>query len=420
LVCSAATILSNDGKPVVGQVSSPLTYPYVWPVSGLYQNLGVTSAHDGYDTNGGFVGTPVVAAFSGYVDAGAPQGCVSGGANPGRYVRIDHRNSGDLVGTHKSRYHHLSSVAPGVAVGAWVATGQVIGYQGSSGNACYPHLHFEFRDQTQGNQPINFNGELSGDISATAMSPLTFSGQWHLNNGPDGVSEKFVYFGRRGDVPISGDWDGNGREELGVVRHNPGTGAYDWYTSSANLSTVASGTSLAGVLAYAGYGQTPDVPLAGDWDGNATDRPGVVRPNGSSFRWLLANTWGPASIDSTWGGFCAGFCIPIVGDWDGNGSHTRGYFRVADKTWTLNSSNTGGTAWSTYALGRNTDLPLVGDHAGPDRSALWRSVDGSPPAWFRAYAFPGTVSSFSWATTNDFPLVVDWDSDPNDEYVIVR
>ena len=40
-------------------------------------------------------------------------------------------------------YAHLDSFAPGIAAGVPVRAGQIIGYNGASGNAGTPHLHFE-------------------------------------------------------------------------------------------------------------------------------------------------------------------------------------------------------------------------------------------------------------------------------------
>lgn len=56
----------------------------------------------------------------------------------GRIVEIRH------VKSFSTRYAHLSSIASGVTVGAFVQQGQVIGRVGSSGLATGPHLHYEF------------------------------------------------------------------------------------------------------------------------------------------------------------------------------------------------------------------------------------------------------------------------------------
>lgn len=43
------------------------------------------------------------------------------------------------------RYHHIADFEPGLEVGSVVRRGDVIGTMGSTGNANYPHLHFEVR-----------------------------------------------------------------------------------------------------------------------------------------------------------------------------------------------------------------------------------------------------------------------------------
>ena len=56
------------------------------------------------------------------------------------------------------RYHHIGEFEPGLEVGSVVRRGDVLGTMGSTGNANYPHLHFEVR--------------LDGASSASAVDPL--------------------------------------------------------------------------------------------------------------------------------------------------------------------------------------------------------------------------------------------------------
>jgi murein DD-endopeptidase MepM/ murein hydrolase activator NlpD len=44
-------------------------------------------------------------------------------------------------------YAHFSELAPGIEVGTKVKAGQIIGYNGQTGNAGTPHLHFEVHPQ---------------------------------------------------------------------------------------------------------------------------------------------------------------------------------------------------------------------------------------------------------------------------------
>lgn len=113
-----------------------------WPLDSVFvtQQFGKTSdsgrlytsgTHDGVDFRAA-VGTPVRAALSGVVmeiNTGAVQNC-----QYGKWVLVKHNNGLATL------YAHLSQIA--VQKGEAVATGEVIGYAGSTGYATGPHLHF--------------------------------------------------------------------------------------------------------------------------------------------------------------------------------------------------------------------------------------------------------------------------------------
>ena len=79
------------------------------------------------------MGTPIVAVENGYI--WSPNWHWAGGN--GVYVRGD---SGDIY-----YYAHLQGFAPGLYDGMRVGVGQVIGYNGNSGNAAIPHLHLGYQ-----------------------------------------------------------------------------------------------------------------------------------------------------------------------------------------------------------------------------------------------------------------------------------
>jgi hypothetical protein len=92
-------------------------------------------------------------------------------------------------------------------------------------------------------------------------------------------------YGRPGDVPVCGDWDGDGRDGIGVVR-----GA-TWFLRN----TISGGAAN---LQFP-YGRVGDFPLAGDWNGDGRDTPGVVR----DATWLLrnSNSGGAANLQFPYG-----------------------------------------------------------------------------------------------------------------------
>ena len=92
--------------------------------------LGYTKMHTGVDWSNR-IGTPIMAAGNGTVikaewDSGY-----------GRRVELQHANG------YVTSYNHMSRFGRGVAPGARVRQGQVVGYVGSTGLSTGPHLHYE-------------------------------------------------------------------------------------------------------------------------------------------------------------------------------------------------------------------------------------------------------------------------------------
>lgn len=92
--------------------------------------LGYYRMHNGVDWAAP-VGTPIRAAGSGTVRfAGWDSGY-------GRRVELEHNHG------YVTTYNHMSAFGPGVATGARVRQGQIIGRLGSTGLSTGPHLHYE-------------------------------------------------------------------------------------------------------------------------------------------------------------------------------------------------------------------------------------------------------------------------------------
>ena len=92
--------------------------------------LGYSRMHTGVDWTAP-VGTPIIASGNGVVEK------AGWAAGYGRQTIIRHANG------YETSYNHQSAIAEGVAPGARVRQGQVIGYVGASGLATGAHLHYE-------------------------------------------------------------------------------------------------------------------------------------------------------------------------------------------------------------------------------------------------------------------------------------
>ena len=96
--------------------------------------------------------------------------------------------------------------------------------------------------------------------------------KWYLDYDNNGLSDYRVVWGDSTDIPVAGDWDGDGRDEIGLFR--PSTRM--WYLDYDNN----------GLSDYrVGWGDSTDIPVAGDWDGDGRDEIGLFRP--STSKWYL-------------------------------------------------------------------------------------------------------------------------------------
>src|SRR5262249_37336232 len=78
-------------------------------------------------------------------------------------------------------------------------------------------------------------------------------GQFLLEAGQLGTTPKTVVnFGAAGDIPISGDWNGDGTDQVGVFR--------------SGIFLLNTGTATAPSTQYVPLGQAGDQPVAGHWD----------------------------------------------------------------------------------------------------------------------------------------------------------
>ena len=162
---------------------------------------------------------------------------------------------------------------------------------------------------------------------------------WFLRQveGP-GQPDLVVEYGRPGDTPVVGDWNGNGVHTVGVVRGNR------WLLKDSNRSGSADYDFV--------FGDPGDTPIVGDWSGDGRTGIGVVRGN----RWLLRNSLsgGPADHDFTFGG---GSGRPVTGDWNGNWSTGVGWFD--NGTWEIRNALSSGPADQTFTFGDGNGIPLT-------------------------------------------------------------
>lgn len=203
-----------------------------------------------------------------------------------------------------------------------------------------------------GDQPIVGDWNGSGTDRPGVFRPST--GQFILQLDRKTL---IVNFGVAGDLAVVGDWDGNGIDTPGVF--TPATG--QWQVTTGINGANANNSFPTANFTFA-LGQNGDVPVAGDWDGNGFDSVGVFRPGNSN--WFLSNGFA-GTIDITPFIFGSLGSKPIAGDWNGDGLDTVGVFdQNLGQMSLINKTSFKGLVDITFSFGVNGDIPLAGDWDG--------------------------------------------------------
>jgi hypothetical protein len=240
---------------------------------------------------------------------------------------------------------------------------------------------------------------------------------WFLSNSnTGGIAETWFKYGNPGDIPLAGDWDGDGMDTPGVARPNP-AGWMDWYLRNSNSQGVSD-------ISFA-LGNRTDRTLTGDWNRDRIDTPAVTRPNAAGWLdWWLKNandgTWRAGDHALAYGNGSGD--VSVVGDWNGDGIATPAVYRRSTATFYL-ADDFSGNAVAAFSFGTpgNTDDVVIGDWNGDgyDSIGLFRR---STAAWTlsNSNASGAVTFKFVYGNAGDVPVVGDWNGDGTDTVGVVR
>jgi len=295
--------------------------------------------------------------------------------------------------------------------------------------------------------------DYAGELPATAnFDPNVWqavdmqAGQWSVA-GLDGVQIAQYQFGSIDSLPIVGDFDGDGIDQLAV------------YIDGHWVIDLNGDGQVDEEDLWALLGKSGDRPVVGDWDGDGKDDIGVYGPVWPGDEIALANEPGlpdaqnatrdqeknvPPDRDAAaaqirllkhgavgrvrgdvidhvlrYNGTAIEF--PVSGDFNGDGVTTVGVFR--DGRWQLDVDGDGmrSDADLDFLFGKEGDLPVVGDFDGNgiDQMGVFRGgqwiVDSNGNFEIDAHD-----AVFSFGEEGDVPMAGDFNGDGVDEVVVYR
>src|SRR5439155_1189570 len=164
------------------------------------------------------------------------------------------------------------------------------------------------------------------------------------------------------------DFDGDHRTDLGAL-----------YRGRSPLDSLWYAPSSSGAGPFQIYfGATTDVPVAGDYDGDGKTDVAIYRPNvqGSTALWH-AQLSGGGTYDAYWGNQSD---IPVPADYNGDRRADPVTFRPSNGLWSGPFNGTTGAL--QYTLGQSGDVPVPGYYDNKDSAADPAIYRPSSGLWF--------------------------------------
>ena len=234
-------------------------------------------------------------------------------------------------------------------------------------------------------QDVILGGEFSGNLYAVAWHPD--SGEWSMPSGQfyllNPISSQ--QWGLPGDIPLLGDFDGDGQVDFTVWRPSNGT----WYIipSSNPSSPIIKQWGLPG-----------DIPLIADFDGDGISDFTVWRPSNGT--WYVIPSSRPSSIIVKQWGLPGD--TPVSGSFSGYINTDFTVWRPSNGTWYIHSVDETSAPTITQ-WGLPGDIPIAASLPSlRSYPSVWRP---STAEWYFDTYVPINYTPVSFGVAGDQPLV---------------
>lgn len=198
-------------------------------------------------------------------------------------------------------------------------------------------------------------GDFDGDGKADPSMWKASSGVWTIPRSSANYTTFIsAQWGVTGDIPIVCDLDGDGKADMGFHRSN---GLWGFLKSSQGFSF--------GSAQFFSWGGAGKQPVVGDFDGDGKADIGYVQPpaGGQSATYaILLSTRGysfaAGQVLFVPAGFPSLGDTPVVGDWDADGRADPAIWRASQGIWIIPLSSSNYASYLFAQWGVNGDIPI--------------------------------------------------------------
>jgi len=244
--------------------------------------------------------------------------------------------------------------------------------------------------------PLDMNGDLRSDWVVVRPGGETLT--WFISNS---AGTTVLDFGKRDDVLVPADYDGDGRIDFATWR----SGIFWVQRSSDN-----------GVRQQAWGNATDDPNVVGDYDGDGKADYAVFRASGAQAAWMYLKSSDGNTFTEMWG---QPGDVPAPADYDGDGRVDPAVVRGAPSTSFFIHGSKGEDV--TIPWGLSTDVLGTGDYDGDGRADLAVArTDTSGITYYIRRSSDGAMQTLVWGQPGDIPVPGDYDGDRKTDLAVWR
>lgn len=237
----------------------------------------------------------------------------------------------------------------------------------------------------------NANGAPPSDLAIWRPS----TGIWWVLGGTGSQQVSFQW-GATGDVPVPGDFDGDGKTDFSIFRPS----SNQWWIFKSSDNTYYS----------IAYGAAGDKPAAADYDGDGKTDMAVFRP--STAAWHIFNSSNNQPSQQTFG---LSADKPAPADYDGDGRADIAVWRDSEAVFYSKNSSNG--VVGAVNLTSSGSLPVSADYDGDGR-ADYAVRNGAN--WIIRNSSNNQTQTISWQSAGDKTVQNDYDGDGKVDVAVWR